>query len=261
MGNRPVCGFVGLGSQGAPIARRIIDAGYQTLLWARRPQTLEPFRETTAVIAASLLDLASQADHVGICVTDDAAVRSVCDELMPAMRAGSRIAIHSTTLPSTCRELAQEAAARELVFIEAPVSGGAPAAAAGALTLMVAGSSEALAIARPVFESFASLIVHLGEFGNGQIAKLINNTLMVANLGLAHSAVSMADELQLERSALLDLLAASSGRSYALEVYARQSSLAAFSNHAALLEKVQLLGSVAGEQHPAMCVLRAAAHP
>lgn len=257
----PVCGFVGLGNQGAPIARRIIEAGYPTLLWARSSQTLDPFRATPARIAESLPELGAQVDHVGICVTDDAAVRAVCKELLPAMRAGSRIAIHSTTLPDTCRDIARLACARDLAFVEAPVSGGAPAATAGALTLMVGGNKEALAAARPILETFASLIVHVGDVGNGQIAKLINNTLMVANLGLAHSALSVAADLQLDREALLEVLAASSGRSYALEVYARQKTLAAFSNHATLLEKVQLLGAVVGERHPAFCVLRAAAQP
>ena len=61
-------GFIGLGSQGAPMARRIIDAGFTTVLWARRPETLEPFTQTKAEVAGSIAELAAQVDHVGICV-------------------------------------------------------------------------------------------------------------------------------------------------------------------------------------------------
>jgi len=255
----PICGFIGLGSQGAPIAKRIIDAGYPVLLWARREQTLQPFRDTSATIVPSIAELGAKSDHVGLCVTDDTAVRDVCGELIPAMRPASRIVVHSTTHPDTCRDIARQAAFRDLVFIEAPVSGGAPAAAAGALTIMVGGSADAVAAVRPIFETFANLIVHLGDVGTGQIAKLINNALMAANLGLAHRAMSVASGLGIDRQALLGLLNESSGRSYALEVYARQPSLAAFANRATLLDKVRLLGKVIGEQDPAFAVLRNAA--
>lgn len=257
----PICGFIGLGSQGAPIARRIIEAGYPILLWARREQTLKPFRDTSATIVASIAELGAKADHVGLCVIDDAAVREVCDELIPAMRPGTRLVIHSTTHPDTCRDIARQAALHDLVFVEAPVSGGAPAAAAGALTIMVGGSADALAAARPIFEAFANLIVHLGDVGTGQIAKLINNTLLAANLGLVHSAMSAGSELEMDRKALLELMNASSARSYALSVYARQPSLAAFANRATLFEKVCMLGEVMAGQDPAFAVLRNAAEP
>jgi 3-hydroxyisobutyrate dehydrogenase-like beta-hydroxyacid dehydrogenase len=257
----PICGFIGLGSQGAPIASRIIDAGYPVVLWARRPQTLKRFRGTSATIVASIAELGAKADHVGVCVSDDAAVRAVCDELIPAMRPESRIAIHSTTHPETCREIARQATRHDLLFIEAPVSGGAPAAAAGKLTVMMGGSLDAVAAVQPIFATFANLIVHLGDVGSGQIAKLINNTLMAANLGLAHSAVSVGCELGIESGALHELLNASSARSYALEVYARQSSLASFANRATLLDKVRLLSEVIGDKAAAFAVLRHAAAP
>jgi 3-hydroxyisobutyrate dehydrogenase-like beta-hydroxyacid dehydrogenase len=239
----------------------MIDAGYPVLLWARRELTLEPFRDTAATIVPSIAELGAQADHVGLCVTDDAAVREVCDELVPAMRPGSRIVVHSTTHPATCRDIAYQARLQDLVLIDAPVSGGAPAAAAGALTIMVGGSADAVAAARPILETFANFIVHLGDVGTGQIAKLINNVLMAANLGLAHRALSAGSELGIDRQELLRLLYVSSGRSYGLEVYARQPSLAAFANRATLLEKVRILGEVIGDQDPGFAVLRKAAAP
>lgn len=256
-----ICGFIGLGSQGAPIAHRIIRAGYPTVLWARRAQTLEPFRDTPAVMVPSIAQLGSRADHVGICVSDDEAVAEVCDELIPSMRPGSRLAIHSTTQPATCKDVASKAARHGLIFVEAPVSGGAPAASVGQLTVMVGGAKEAREAARPIFETFATLIVHTGEVGTAQSVKLINNSLMAAQLGLAHSAASIAQEHGLDRKALLELLSASSARSYALEVYARQTTLATFANRATLVDKTRLLGELLGSDHSTATILGNAALP
>ncbi len=259
---RTTCGFIGLGSQGAPIARRMIEAGLPVVLWARRPEALAPFRSTPARVAASIAQLGADADHVGICVVNDDDVRQVCDQLIPAMRPGSRIVIHSTIHPDTCRAIEALAADRGVWVVDAPVSGGSPAAEAGALTLMVGGDGDVVAAARPIFETFGRLIVHLGGVGSGQQAKLINNTLLAANLGLAHAALTAADGLGIDRSALVELLMASSGRSFGLEVCSRMSSPASFAHGGALLAKdVRLLGEVLGEQAPMVAALREAAAP
>ena len=258
---RTVCGFIGLGRQGTPIATRMARAGYPTMVWARRPEALGALRTAGMQAAASLLELAAQADHVGICVDGDAVVRDVSQQLLTAMRPGSRLVIHSTALPDTCIGLAREAHLRGIHLIDAPVSGGPQVAAAGELTLMVGGNPDVVSAARPVFESFASVICHLGDIGSGQKAKLINNSLMAANLGLVHSAVSAGVELGLDRQQWMQLLQAGSGRSYASEVYARQSSLEAFSQQQKLTEKIGLLAEVLGEQHPAVRTLRNAADP
>jgi 3-hydroxyisobutyrate dehydrogenase-like beta-hydroxyacid dehydrogenase len=241
------CGFIGLGSQGAPMARRMIEAGLPTVLWARRPQTLEPYRGTGARFVASIVELGREADHVGICVVNDDDVRQVCAELIPAMRPNAVIAIHSTIHPDTARQVARDAAEHGVQVIDAPVSGGSPAAEAGMLTVMLGGDADAIERARPVFETFGKLIVRLGEVGAGQHAKLINNALMAANLGVGDAALAAGDALGLARDALLELLAASSGRSFALEVRGRLPTAQAFAHAAALLTKdVRLLGEVMG---------------
>jgi 3-hydroxyisobutyrate dehydrogenase len=237
------CGFIGLGSQGGPMARRMIDAGYPVTLWARRPEALAPYSDTPAEFVADIATLARNADHVGVCVVDDAGVQQVCDELIPAMKAGSRIAIHSTVQPQLCIALAQRAAARGIALIDAPVSGGGGGAAAGTLTVMVGGDAQVLAAARPVFETFAGLIVHLGDVGAGQMAKLVNNALMAANLAVAHHALAAGAALDLDRAALIELIKVSSGRSFGFEVYARLPQRGAFAHGAKLLSKdVRLLG-------------------
>lgn len=217
----PTIGFIGLGSQGGPMARRIVDAGYPLVLWARRPQSLEPYLDTPAQAAASVAELGARCDLVCICVVDDAGVQTVCDDLIPAMRPGSRIAIHSTILPDSCVDLAERCAAAGIGLIDAPVSGGGQGAAAGTLTVMCGGSQENFAAARPVFETYARMIVLLGGVGAGQRAKLVNNALMAAHMGLAHAALNSGDALGVDRAALIELVKASSGRSFGFEVYAR----------------------------------------
>ncbi|WP_280364150.1 NAD(P)-dependent oxidoreductase, partial [Nocardia abscessus] len=127
-------GFIGLGSQGAPMARRIVEGGYPTTLWARRPAALEPFADTAAVTAASPAALAARSDLVCLCVVGDADVREVVtgdNGVLAGLAPGSIIAVHSTVHPDTCRELAESAAAQQVAVIDAPVSGGGAAAAGG----------------------------------------------------------------------------------------------------------------------------------
>jgi 3-hydroxyisobutyrate dehydrogenase-like beta-hydroxyacid dehydrogenase len=256
----PVCGFVGLGSQGGPIAQRMIDAGLPMVLWARRAETLEPYRATAARYADTLGELAGQVDHLGLCVVNDDDVRGVCGQVIPAMRAGSRIAIHSTIHPDTCREVAAQAAARGIKVLDAPVSGGGPAAQAGTLAVMVGGDAEELAAARPILETFGRPIIHLGDVGAGQQAKLINNTLFAAHLGMAHDALKAAAALGVAEDALVELMSAGSGQSFGLRVRARMPPPAKFRHPAELLAKdVRLLGEVLGPDHQAFLPLREAA--
>jgi 3-hydroxyisobutyrate dehydrogenase len=256
-----IIGFIGLGSQGGPMARRISEAGHPLILWARRPESLKPYADTNAQIAESIAALGAACDHVGVCVVDDAGVESVCNELIPAMKPGSRIVIHSTIHPDHCQQLAAKAAACGIALLDAPVSGGGPAAAAGTLTVMVGGDAVVLEAARPVLESFAGLIVHLGDVGAGQTAKLVNNTLMAANMALAHHALASGDTLGIDRKALSDLIKASSGRSFAMEVYARMPNPRSFNHGGKLLAKdVGLLGALLGDD-PAFAALVSVATP
>jgi 3-hydroxyisobutyrate dehydrogenase len=260
-GSVKTVGFIGLGSQGGPMARRIIEKGFSVMLWARRPAALDSFADTAAERTQNLAGLGARCDLVCICVVDDAGVRQIADVLLPAMRRGSQMAIHSTVHPATCVELARQAAVRGVAVIDAPVSGGGPAAAAGTLTVMVGGEAEAIDAARPVFESFAAHIFHLGAVGAGQSAKLINNALMAANMALGHAALGAGEALGIERSALVELIKVSSGRSFGFDVRARMPDLAAFGHGAALLSKdVGLLGEVLGAD-PAVAQIRAAAQP
>lgn len=254
-----IAGFIGLGSQGGPMASRMIAAGHDVFLWARRADALAPFIEQGARAADTVEALGEVCDHIGVCVVDDAGVAEVCDRLIPVMRPGSLLAIHSTILPESCAALAERCAARGLNFLDAPVSGGGPAAEAGTLTVMCGGSAEAFAQGMPVFESFGKVIVHLGPAGSGQRAKIVNNALLAANMGLAQAALNAGEALGIERTALAELIKASSGRSFGFEVFARLPTPAAFAHGAPLLIKdVGLLRTILPGSEDAEALGRAA---
>jgi 3-hydroxyisobutyrate dehydrogenase len=254
-------GFVGLGSQGGPMVRRIVEAGFPLILWARRPEALEAYRGTSAQPVRELAELGARSNHVGVCVVDDAGVQEVVNALLSSMHAGGRIVIHSTVHPQTCIALAKQAAERGIALIDAPVSGGGQAAEAGTLTVMVGGDAATVAAARPVFETFGGLISHLGGVGAGQLAKLVNNSLMAANMALADAALGAGAALGLDRAALIELIKASSARSYGFEVRARLPDIARFSHGAKLLAKdVSLLAAVLGED-PCCAILQHTAKP
>ncbi|UGQ11007.1 NAD(P)-binding domain-containing protein [Yinghuangia sp. ASG 101] len=211
-------GFIGLGSQGGPMARRIAEAGFRTRLWARRPETLAPFADLGVEAAGSPAELGSASDVVCVCVVDDAGVDEVVDGphgILRGMQPGGVVVVHSTVHPDTCRRLGERAAQRGVALLDAPVSGGGQAAAAGSLMVMAAGDERTLARCRPVLDTCAAHVLHLGPIGAGQIAKILNNTLLAANLAVAHSAYDAARALGLDPGNLALVLAGSSGASLA----------------------------------------------
>ena len=215
MAQRTKVGFIGLGNQGAPIARRILDAGYPLGVWARREATLAPFADSGAVAAPSPAALAADCDMLGICVVNDDDVREVLlgQGALEAMKPGGIIALHSTLLPESVIELDALARARGAHVLDAPVSGGARGAEAGTMTVMVGGDAEALERARPVLETFATTVAHLGPVGSGQMIKLLNNNLCYANLTMGIYALELAERLGMDPKVAAGIIRTSSGMS------------------------------------------------
>lgn len=212
-------GFIGLGSQGAPMARRIAEAGYTTTLWARRPATLEPFADTLAEVATSPAELAEASDLVCVCVVNDADVEDVIageGGVLSGLGDGGVIAVHSTVHPDTCHRLAATADARGVAVVDAPVSGGGMAAEEGRLLVMAGGEPETVERCRPVFATYADPIIHLGPLGSGQLAKLLNNLLFTAHLATAASAFDLGQALGVDRGRLAEVISHGSGASFAL---------------------------------------------
>jgi 3-hydroxyisobutyrate dehydrogenase len=217
-------GFVGLGSQGAPMARRIADAGFPTTLWARRPASLEPFADTAAKLVATTAELGAACDVLCVCVIDDAGVDEVLrgSDGMPGalatMAPGSIVVVHSTVHPATCLRLQHDFPA--LHVVDAPVSGGGDKAAARELLVMVGGERDAVERCRPVLATFGNPILHVGPLGSGQEAKLLNNVVFTAQLALATEVFELAATRALDRAAIATILESGSGRSYAAQVVA-----------------------------------------
>jgi 3-hydroxyisobutyrate dehydrogenase len=216
-------GFIGLGSQGGPMARRIVDQDIPLTIWARRPESVVPFADTSAEVAATPAEVGSTSDVVGICVVADADVEDVVlrdDGVLAGMAAGGTIAIHSTVHPDTCRRLAEAARGQGVEVIDAPVSGGGGAAAEGRLLVMVGGPAEALDRCRPVFETFGAPILHLGPLGSGQVAKVLNNLVFTAQVAVGLDTFRFAQGLGVDREAMAEVLAHGSGGSRAAAILA-----------------------------------------
>lgn len=222
-------GFVGLGNQGAPMARMIGRGGFDLYLWARRAASLEPFKDTGAAAAERLADLGERCDLIGVCVVNDRDVEQVVLEpegLLNSMRPDTILVIHSTVHPGTCQRVAERAGQVGVHVLDAPVSGSGQAALSQTLSVLVGGDEAVFARARPVFECYGNPISHLGPLGSGQMAKLLNNVAFYANLRAAATVLTVADEFGMDRNALIEVMKASSGRSMGLDTAAGDLSSA-----------------------------------
>jgi len=235
-------GFVGIGDQGEPIAGRNLAGGFPLAVWARRPDSMARLLAAGATAASTPVELGRACDYVGLCVTTDDDVAEVVETLLPAMRPGSLLAIHATVSPAGCEELARICAQRDVRFLDAPVSGGRKVAEAGALTVMCGGDAADLAYAMPVLATFSDTIIHAGPAGCGQKAKIVNNSLLTANLGTAVAAIRAGEALGLDRDTLLEVLGRSSGYSRAIDICRTIPAGGTMSDHgAAILTKDAML--------------------
>jgi 3-hydroxyisobutyrate dehydrogenase len=246
-------GFIGLGSQGSPIAQRIAQSGkFDTVVWARRAEALQPFQGGPARIASSVAELGAGLDVLATCVFDAAGTREILfgpGGAAPGMRAGAIIICHSTVSPQEIADIGAEAETYGLRVLDAPVSGGAPKAAAGELIVMVGGDTATYQEAIPVIETYSNQIVFLGGLGAGQQAKLLNNTMLAAHVAIADDVFAAADELGMDRQGLGQILRNSSGRSYGVDVFLGSGSLAAMVDspiRPTLTKDVQLLSRLIG---------------
>jgi 3-hydroxyisobutyrate dehydrogenase len=254
MTTSPSVGFIGLGSQGGPMARRIADAGFPLTLWARRPETLHPFADTPATTASSPAALAQRSEIVGICVTGDSDVDQVVlgpDGVLAGLPPGGVLVIHSTVHPQTCVRLSQAATKKGVHLVDAPVSGGGPAASQGSLLVMVGGDEEVVERVRPVLETFGDPILQLGPVGAGQTAKLVNNLAFTAQIAVALDIFAFVDRLGLDPAAMAEVLERGSGGSKAASVVS--GSALSFSSLAQVAEPLlqkdfRLISDVARSQ-------------
>jgi 3-hydroxyisobutyrate dehydrogenase-like beta-hydroxyacid dehydrogenase len=246
-------GFIGLGSQGGPMASRILAAGFETTLWARREAALDPYRGSGAHIARTRAELGASCHLVCVCVVDDAGVEDVLcggDGVLSGMRVGGIVAVHSTVHPDTIDRLARAAAERGVALVDAPVSGGGEAAAAGALAVIVGADDASHARCLPVFSSYGNPVIRTGAPGSAQLAKLVNNVLFTSYFALVEDALRLGSALGIDPEALGAVLRHGSSKSLVSDTWtqpARREGLARFGG--ALLRKdVGIVARVAAER-------------
>lgn len=220
-------GFIGAGRMGAPMVRRLAEAGHQVRALGRTEEKRGAVVELGAIPVADPAEAADGAEAVVICLFTDEQVRAIADTaLLAAVPAGAVLIVHTTGSPRTVEHLQE--LAPHLDVVDAPVSGGPHDIAAGQVTLFVGGPDDAVRRAQPVLTAYGSPVLHVGALGAGQKVKLINNTLFAAQIGLLAEAAQLAGSLGVDESALLEALPHGSGASRALDNVARAGSTAAF---------------------------------
>ncbi|RDI65970.1 NAD(P)-dependent oxidoreductase [Nocardia pseudobrasiliensis] len=195
-------GFIGLGSMGAPMAERLLTWPGGLVVCDTRPEVLGPFVAAGAESVDSAARVAERASVVSVAVVDDAQVRAVVGEILSAAKPGTVVAVHSTISDETAVAVAAECASAGVEFVDAPISGGAPAAQRGALAVMVGGSATAFERVREPFGHFADLIVHAGTVGDGTRMKLARNLLHFVSFTAAAEAQRLAEASGLDITVL-----------------------------------------------------------
>lgn len=188
-------GFIGLGLMGRPMAQHLAAAGHSLHLWARRPDTLTPFAEGGARIHGSAAEVGRHADVVFTMVADGPDVRQVilgAGGVAEGARPGTVIVDMSTIAPAVAQEVGAALAARDLEFLDAPVSGGEVGAINAALTIMVGGSEAAFGRVLPLFEKMGKAVTLIGPCGSGQVAKACNQILTGVGVAAVAEALNFA---------------------------------------------------------------------
>jgi 3-hydroxyisobutyrate dehydrogenase-like beta-hydroxyacid dehydrogenase len=186
-------GYIGLGSMGTPMAKRLVDWPGGVTVFDVRTEAMTPLAEAGATLADSLADVAT-ADIISVTVLNDEQVREVVGELAAHAKPGTVIAIHSTISPDTAVELTEQLAPQGIHVVDAPVSGGGGAAEKGELAVMVGADREVYERIKPAFKQFASLVVHAGDPGAGTRMKLARNMLTFISYAAACEAMTLAEE-------------------------------------------------------------------
>lgn len=189
---QPSIGFIGLGQMGAPIARKLLEAGHRMTVWGRNAARLDDFTRAGAKAVASPRDLVTGSDVVILCVADEAAVDAIVfgeNGIVAGETAGKLLIDHSTISAAATRRLAGQLGEQAgMPWVDAPVSGGPPGVAAKTLAVMGGGDDAAVARAREIIMAYAGRFTHMGPVGAGQTTKMINQALCgVAFIGLAEA--------------------------------------------------------------------------
>jgi 2-hydroxy-3-oxopropionate reductase len=246
-------GLIGLGAMGAPMARRLLGAGFPLAVWSRTRAKADALAEEGAVPADSPAGVARGSEVVVSMLPDAPEVEQVLfgdDGVAAGANRGALAVDMSTIAPASARSFAERLAGLGIGFLDAPVSGGPEGAAAGSLSIMVGGEPEAFERARPVFEALGSTIAHLGPVGAGQLTKACNQLVTATTVELVAEMIALATRAGLDPERVREVLLGGYAQSRILEVHGRRMIDRSFEPgfRASLLAKdVRIVRSIAEE--------------
>jgi 3-hydroxyisobutyrate dehydrogenase len=210
-------GFIGLGRMGAPIARHIVGAGHELVVYDVRPEAAAPVTSIGSVTAAtSASDAVRDAEAVFTSLPGPSEVEAVVHDeggLLASMQPGSVLVDLSTNSPTLVRRLAAQLAGREIAMLDAPVSGGVEGAEAGTLSVMAGGDEATFERMKPLLSTFGSKLFYCGGIGNGSVVKLCNNICSAVNAVIAAEALTLGVRAGVDLKTLVEVIGASTGSS------------------------------------------------
>ncbi|MCF3194788.1 MULTISPECIES: 3-hydroxyisobutyrate dehydrogenase [Pseudomonas] len=214
--------FIGLGNMGAPMARNLLKAGHSLNLFDLNQSILAELAALGGHISTSPREAAQGTELVITMLPAAAHVRSVWlgeDGVLAGIGAGVPAVDCSTIDPQTARDVAAAAAKQGVQMADAPVSGGTGGAQAGTLTFMVGAPQALFDTLHPVLEQMGRNIVHCGDVGTGQVAKICNNLLLGISMVGVSEAMALGAALGIDSEVLAGVINSSTGRCWSSEVY------------------------------------------
>ena len=220
--------FIGLGNMGLPMARNLAKAGHKVTGFDVMEAARARAKAAGLDVSESIVDAVREAECLITMLPAGAQVREVLtgkSGVLAHLPAGA-LAIESSTIDvGTARAMHEAAVSHGLAMLDAPVSGGVPGAEAASLTFMAGGSPEAFARAKPLLEAMGKTIVHAGEAGCGQGAKLCNNMILGVSMIAVCEAFALAEKLGLAPDKLFEVASRSSGQCWSLTSYCPEPGL------------------------------------
>ena len=208
--------FLGLGNMGAPMGANLVKAGYEVQGFDPVPAARAAAADAGVSVCETAVEAVRDAGVVITMLPNGTLVRQCYAEVMPAAAAGALFIDSSTIAVDDARAVHAYAVERGFAQLDAPVSGGVKGAAAGTLAFMVGGETDALETARPVLDAMAGKIIHCGDSGAGQAAKLCNNMLLAVQQIAVGEAFVLADKLGLSAQSLFDVITGATGNCWAV---------------------------------------------
>lgn len=213
-------GFIGLGNMGGGMAANLVKAGHTVRAFDLSIEALARAEQSGCNGVATVAQAVEGAEAVVSMLPNGAIVEQVYNgEVLGKAPAGGLLLDCSTIDVATARKVALAADKAGYAMVDAPVSGGIAAAAAGSLTFMVGGSDEAFARAQPILAAMGKAVIHAGGSGAGQAAKLCNNMLLAIHMIGTCEAFAMAQKLGLDPQTFFDISSVSSGQNWSMTSY------------------------------------------